>query len=85
MISFTNFTWSLLAILKSFNSSIKSSFTLLAGDVSAFKEVETYFLSKDAIVALGLNISNTGPKINYTNSSEFKYFLPTNIKFGTSL
>ena len=53
----------------------------LAADVSAYFKKATVLLGKDAEVALGVNISNIGTKINYSDAAE-KSFLPTNMKLG---
>ncbi|MBB6501086.1 type IX secretion system outer membrane channel protein PorV [Pedobacter cryoconitis] len=53
----------------------------LAADVSAYFKKSTVFLSKDAILALGICISNIGTKMSYTDAGP-KYFLPTNLKIG---
>jgi hypothetical protein len=57
--------------------------TALAADVSAYYRKETVLLSSDARFALGLNISNIGNKISYTDNAS-KIFLPTNLKLGTA-
>ena len=57
--------------------------TALAADVSAYFKKETLLLGSDARVALGLNISNIGNKISYTDGGP-KIFLPTNMKLGSA-
>lgn len=57
--------------------------TALAADVSAFYKKETVLLNSDARFALGLNISNIGTKISYTDNAS-KIFIPTNLKLGTA-
>lgn len=57
--------------------------TALAADVSGYFKKETMFLGSDARVALGLNISNIGNKISYTDGGQ-KVFLPTNMKLGAA-
>jgi hypothetical protein len=57
--------------------------TALAADISAYFEQGTYFLGADAIVAAGLNISNIGTKMSYTNGTN-PYFLPGNLKIGAA-
>lgn len=57
--------------------------TALAADVSGYFRKETILLGSDARFALGLNISNIGNKINYTDGGK-KIFLPTNLKLGTA-
>ena len=53
----------------------------LAADVSAYFKNGTMLLGKDAEVAWGVNISNIGTKVNYSDAAE-KSFLPTNLKIG---
>lgn len=55
--------------------------TAVAVDVSAYFKKPTLFLGKDAILSAGLNISNIGTKVSYTNSDNGN-FLPTNLKIG---
>jgi len=57
--------------------------TALAADVSGYFRKETILLGSDARFALGLNISNIGNKISYTDGGK-KVFLPTNLKLGTA-
>ena len=53
----------------------------LAADVSAYLRKGTMFLGTDAELAFGVNISNIGTKVNYSDAAE-KSFLPTNLKLG---
>ncbi|MET4141738.1 type IX secretion system outer membrane channel protein PorV [Pedobacter sp. UYP1] len=53
----------------------------IAADVSAYFKKSTVFLGKDAILALGIYISNIGTKMSYEDTGP-KYFLPTNLKIG---
>ncbi|MFD1258551.1 type IX secretion system outer membrane channel protein PorV [Mucilaginibacter terrae] len=55
----------------------------LATDVSLYFRSQTLQFGKDAVFALGLNISNIGSKLSYTDLGQ-KYFLPTNLKIGVS-
>lgn len=55
--------------------------TALAADVSGYFKKETLLFGSDARIALGLNISNIGNKISYTDGGQ-KIFLPTNLKLG---
>lgn len=56
--------------------------TALAADISAYyKSDRKPLFGKEATLALGLNISNIGTKIGYSDSSP-KYFLPTNLRLG---
>lgn len=54
-------------------------------DISAYyKSNEVQVGGKKSIIAAGLNISNLGPKISYSNSGQTD-FLPTNLRLGGSL
>lgn len=55
--------------------------TALAADASAYFKKGTIMFGKDTELALGLNISNIGTKMNYSDGS-VKSFLPTNLKLG---
>ncbi|MES2875171.1 MAG: type IX secretion system outer membrane channel protein PorV [Bacteroidota bacterium] len=55
--------------------------TALAADVSGYMKTGTVIFGKDTELALGLNISNIGTKMNYSDGSS-KSFLPTNMKLG---
>ena len=53
----------------------------VAVDVSAYFKKPTIFLGTDAIVSAGLNISNIGTKLGYSDRGN-DYFLPANLKIG---
>jgi hypothetical protein len=54
-------------------------------DLSAFYRNDQIKLGdKDGILAFGLNISNIGPKISYSNTAD-RDFLPANLKLGGAL
>lgn len=53
----------------------------LAVDVSAYFKKQAYLLGHDAILAAGMNISNIGTKMSYSDAGQ-DYFLPTNLKIG---
>ncbi len=56
-----------------------------AVDVSAFYQSEEFRMGEtDAIFAAGINISNIGAKMSYTNTSQ-RDFLPTNLRLGSAL
>jgi hypothetical protein len=55
----------------------------VAADVSMFSRNPTQQFGKDAIFAFGVNISNIGTKISYSDNGQ-KYFLPTNLKVGVA-
>lgn len=53
----------------------------LAVDASAYLRKPTHFFGKDALLAFGLNLSNIGTKMSYSDAAD-KLFLPTNLKLG---
>ncbi len=57
--------------------------TALAADVSAYTKKGTVIFGKDTELAFGVNISNIGTKMNYSDGSS-KSFLPTNMKLGSA-
>lgn len=58
--------------------------TSIAADLSAYYRSEIEVGSKDANLAFGLNISNIGAKISYTDTQS-KDFIPTNFRLGGNL
>ena len=56
----------------------------VAADVSVFFQKEIEVGGKDAIFTSGVNISNIGAKISYTESG-VKNFIPTNLRLGPGL
>ncbi len=57
--------------------------TAVAADVSAYFKKGTVISGKDAELAFGLNISNIGTKVSYSDAAA-KSFLPTNMKLGAA-
>ena len=57
--------------------------TALAADASAYYKTGTVLFGNDAELAFGLNISNVGSKMSYSNNGS-KSFLPTNMKLGAA-
>lgn len=57
--------------------------TALAADVSAYFKQGTILFGKDAELAFGVNISNVGTRMSYSEGG-VKSFLPTNLKLGTA-
>ncbi len=55
--------------------------TSAAADISAYYEKEVEVSDRDAKIAFGVNISNVGAKITYTESAE-KDFIPANLGIG---
>lgn len=62
-------------------SSVIKPASAFGADVSAFYRDGTQLFGKDALLALGLNISNITTKVSYVDNTQ-KYFLPTNMKLG---
>jgi hypothetical protein len=56
----------------------------VAADLSVFYQKEVDFSGKKSIFSAGLNISNIGAKISYTETGN-KDFIPTNFRFGSCL
>jgi hypothetical protein len=56
----------------------------VAADVSGFYEKEVEIGGMDALVTAGVNISNIGSKISYTETGT-KNFIPTNLRIGPGL
>lgn len=52
-----------------------------SADVSAFGRKESNVFGRDAFINWGINISNIGTKVSYSQGGS-KYFLPTNLKIG---
>ncbi|MEO6149103.1 MAG: type IX secretion system outer membrane channel protein PorV [Mucilaginibacter sp.] len=61
----------------------QSAGNAVAADVSLFYRNPTQQFGKDAIFAFGVNISNIGTKIGYSDNGP-KYFLPANLKIGAA-
>lgn len=55
-----------------------------SADVSVYYQKEIELGNKDAVFMSGLNISNIGAKISYTESG-VKNFIPTNLRLGPGL
>ncbi|RYZ97902.1 MAG: type IX secretion system outer membrane channel protein PorV [Sphingobacteriaceae bacterium] len=64
-------------------SSTGSAGNAVAADVSMYYRNPTQQFGKDAIFAFGVNISNIGTKIGYSENGP-KYFLPANLKIGAA-
>jgi hypothetical protein len=58
--------------------------TSVAADLSAYYTKEIDFSGKDAKMSYGLNISNIGSKISYTDTKS-KDFIPTNFRLGGNI
>jgi hypothetical protein len=76
------------------NSNLTGGFTVennatkagqsVAADISAFYRKKIDLGKKDADLSFGLNISNIGSKISYTETGR-KDFIPINLRFGPAL
>ena len=56
----------------------------VAADVSVYYQKDVKVGGKDAVFSSGLNISNVGAKISYTQTGT-KNFIPTNLRLGPGL
>ena len=56
-----------------------------AADVSVYYQKTVTVFNTDALFAWGINISNIGAKISYTDDNTRKDFIPTNFRIGPSL
>jgi Type IX secretion system protein PorV len=54
-----------------------------AADLSGYYHRNVELMSKNAIIAFGLNFSNIGSKMSYSNSQQTE-FIPMNMRIGTS-
>ncbi|OQX78753.1 MAG: hypothetical protein B6D64_05935 [Bacteroidetes bacterium 4484_276] len=60
--------------------------TSIAADIAVYHQRELNWRKVDnAEFAFGVNISNIGSKISYTDATTEKDFIPTNLKFGPRL
>jgi hypothetical protein len=57
----------------------------VAADVALFQRFPVEFDKMDGEFAWGMNISNIGTKISYSDDNTRKDFIPTNLKIGPSL
>jgi hypothetical protein len=58
--------------------------TSIAADLSGYYTTEIDLNGKDAMLSFGVNISNIGSKISYTDTKS-KDFIPTNFRLGGNL
>ena len=56
-----------------------------ATDVSVYYQKNTRVFNTPALFSWGVNISNIGTKISYTDDNTRKDFIPTNLRIGPSL
>lgn len=59
--------------------------TSIAADVAVYYQKDVELFNTDAIFAWGINISNIGSKISYSDDNIQKDFIPTNLRLGPSL
>ncbi len=59
--------------------------TSVAADVAIYYEKDVELFNTDAIFAWGVNISNIGAKISYSDDNLTKDFIPTNLRLGPRL
>ncbi len=59
--------------------------TSIAADVAVFYTKEIELMNTDAIFSWGINISNIGAKISYSDDNTARDFIPTNLRLGPSL
>ncbi len=80
------FIYSNLTLGQNVQGTATSAGISVAADVALYweKEVE-WFSNMDARFAWGLNISNIGNKLGYSEASIKKDFIPTNLRFGPTL
>jgi hypothetical protein len=57
----------------------------VATDVAVYYQKNTTVFNTPALFSWGVNISNIGSKISYTNDNTQKDFIPTNLRIGPSL
>ena len=55
----------------------------VAGDISSYYNKEIRFVGQQMNWAVGMNISNIGAKVSYTETID-KDFIPTNLRIGSS-
>lgn len=56
----------------------------VATDLSTYYTKDIVIGGKNSNISAGLNLSNLGAKITYTNSGDEKDFIPTNLRLGTA-
>lgn len=69
--------------VKSANSTMRTVNTMSA-DVSGIYVLPIKYTAFDGIWRFGFNISNIGPRVNYTNDKSNKNYIPTNMRVGGS-
>ena len=57
----------------------------VAADVAIYQQLPVQFQNMDGVFAWGVNMSNLGAKISYSDQNLRKDFLPTNLRLGPRL
>jgi hypothetical protein len=57
----------------------------IAADIAIYSRHDIEFQNMEGFFAWGLNISNIGSKISYSDDNTQRDFIPTNLRFGPSL
>lgn len=57
----------------------------VASDIALYSQLPMEFPNMEGFFAWGLNISNIGAKISYSDDNTQRDFIPTNLRFGPSL
>ncbi|HOI86856.1 MAG TPA: type IX secretion system outer membrane channel protein PorV [Lentimicrobium sp.] len=57
----------------------------IAADIAIYSRHDVEFPNMEGFFAWGLNISNIGSKISYSDDNTQRDFIPTNLRFGPSL
>lgn len=79
------FIYSNLTLGQTVGSQATKAGTSVAADVSVYWQKEINLFDVDALFAWGVNISNIGNKISYTDNDATRDFLPTNLRLGPSI
>ncbi len=69
--------------VKSNNSTMETVNTVSA-DVSGIYVLPVKYTAFDGVWRFGFNVSNIGPRVNYTNDKSNKNYIPTNMRIGGS-
>ncbi len=70
--------------ISSGNASTKPGNTV-AADIAIYSQRDLTFKNMEGYFAWGINISNIGAKISYTDDNTQRDFIPTNLRLGPSL
>lgn len=67
------------------SSSSSKAGNTVAADIALYSEYPLAFPTMEGTFAWGLNISNIGAKISYSDDNTQRDFIPTNLRFGPAL